>query len=118
MVGRVTTAAASPVSGHPWDRVTAAGRPWWIPGESPGGLGDPEIWADEAVIDMYARGDAAPAVTVSFPADRTGVSLLRAVVLFERPSGDTGAPVAYRIDCRRWGTVNDSYPYYVLRWTD
>lgn len=114
----MTTAIPLPAPGRYWDRVISGGRPWWIPDESPGGLGDPEIWADEAAIDMYARGDAGPAVTVRFPADRTGISLLRSVVRFERHRENLCLPVAYKIDCRRWSTINASRPYYVLRWTD
>jgi len=118
MVGRVTAVIPLPVSSHHWDRMTMDRRPWWIPGESPGGLGDPEIWADEAAIDRYARGDAAPAVIICFPADRAGTSLLRAVVRFERHDREFYPPVAYRIDCRRWSPINAARPYYVLRWPD
>jgi hypothetical protein len=118
MVRRVTAAISLPVPDHCWDRVTVDRRPWWIPDESPGGLGDPEIWADEAAIDMYARGDAAPAVTIRLSPGADGLSLHGAIVRFGRHREDLYPPVAYRITCRRWSTCNAGRPYYVLRWPD
>jgi hypothetical protein len=87
---------------------------WFVPDESPGALGEREVWIDEAALDMYARGDAEPAVTVR-PGEYPG--LIGAVVRFgEYPGLD--APVVYRILCRRWSQANDGRPYYVLAWPD
>lgn len=112
----MTTAILPGVS---WTRRTAHGGPWWVPDESPGGLGDAEIWIDEAAMDMYGRGDAVPAVTVT----RTGQeaapegSWLGAVIRFTRHPG-LAAPAVYKIHSRRWSQANNGRPYYVARWPD
>ena len=92
---------------------------WWIPDESPGGLGDPEIWIDEAALDMYARGDAEPAVTVTPPAGRDPriTSRAGAVIRFNQYPG-MPAPVVYVIAVRRWSRANGGRPYYVCKWPD
>lgn len=106
--------ADSPV--HHWDRQGAHGL-WWIPDESPGKLGDPEIWVDESAMDMYARGDAAPAVTVTGSRDSNWHG--GAIIRFSSTPGFGGAgPFVYQVVSRRFGPGNLNRPYYVLRWPD
>jgi hypothetical protein len=103
----------------PWKRETPHGGPWWIADESPGGLGDPEVWLDEAAVDMYGRGDAEPAVTVTRPGQGEAVpgSWLGAVIRFTRHPG-LAAPVVYAIRSRRWSRANNGRPFYVASWPD
>jgi hypothetical protein len=114
----VTTATLPDV--HWWNRVTSDGRPWWIADESPGILGDPEVWIDESAMDMYGRGDAAPAVTVTGERDYEapgGNWWFGAVIRFTRHPGLT-APAVYQVTCRRWSTANNGRPFYVAKWPD
>lgn len=95
-------------------------RPWWVADESPGGLGGPEVWADEAALDMYGRGDAAPAVTVAGGRDYddpSGNWWAGAVIRFNQHPGIT-VPVVYVVSCRRWSQANSGRPYYVLKRPD
>jgi hypothetical protein len=111
----VTTAILPDV---PWHRTARHGH-WWIADESPGGLGSPEVWIDEAAMDMYGRGDAEPAVTVTRDGQgeaRSG-SWLGAVIRFTRHPGLT-APVVYAISIRRWSLANNGRPFYVAVWPD
>lgn len=109
---------------HHWDRPGAHG-PWWIPDESPGKLGDPEIWMDESALDMYGRGDAEPAIAVipvnrdDFTADEKqhGTWWVGAVIRFGVYPG-LGGPCVYKVISRRFGPGNLNRPYYVLRWPD
>lgn len=114
--------ADAPVDGAPahfWDRQGTHG-PWWIPDESPGKLGDPEIWVDESAMDMYGRGDAAPAVTVTGGnyADKAGSWWGGAVIRFSAYPGKCETPVIYAVVSRQTSTANLNRPYYVLRWPD
>jgi hypothetical protein len=93
---------------------------WWIADESPGGLGDPEIWIDESAMDMYGRGDADPAVVVTGGVKGrtvTGIWWVGAVIRYNRHPG-LDAPVVYEIVSRRWSRDNGGRPYYVARWPD
>jgi hypothetical protein len=99
---------------HLWDRQGACG-PWWIPDGSPGKLGDPEIWMDESALDSYARGDAAPAVTVTGSRSRAWHG--GAIIRFDVYPG-LGTSCVYRVVSRRFGPGNLNRPYYVLRWPD
>jgi hypothetical protein len=105
----VTVAAPA----HPRDRRTVRGS-WFVPDESPGELGEREVWIDEAALDMYARGDAEPAVTVRPGPDE---SLVGASVRFGSYPG-LDAPVVYTVICRRWSQANDGRPCYVLAFPD
>jgi hypothetical protein len=109
---------AATVPGMHWHRAARHGH-WWIADESPGGLGDPEIWFDEAALDMYGRGDAAPAVTVTREGQGEAApgSWLGAVIRFTRHPG-LAAPAVYEICSRRWSRANDGRPYYVAKWPD
>jgi hypothetical protein len=105
--------------GHYWSRMSRHGQ-WWIADESPGGLGDPEIWVDEAALDMYGRGDSAPVVTVTGGRDyeaRDGNWWSGAVIRFGPQPGLASAAV-YVIVSRRWSQANGGRPYYVLAWPD
>lgn len=95
-------------------RVSTPDRPWWIPDEAPGGLGAPELWMDESAMDMYGRGDAAPAVTVSRASPGTWID---AIVRFSEHPG-LAAPVLYLVESRRTSPANASRPYYVLKRPD
>lgn len=87
---------------------------WWVADESPGGLGDREIWVDESAIDMIARGDAAPAIVLCQP---DGADLIGAVIRVNQHPA-LNVPVVYKILCRRWSHANVGRPYYVLAWPD
>lgn len=108
----MTVIAGTADTRHYWSRMGAHGE-WWIADESPGGLGDRELWMDEAALDMYARGDAEPAVTVRDPE----AGLIGAVIRFSQYPG-LRVPVVYKIISRRWSQANDGRPYYVLAWPD
>lgn len=78
----------------------------WIIDESPGALGEREIWVDEAALEAYVQGYA----------DLTG-NLLDAIIRFDGCPG-LSTPAVYRITCRRWSHANGGRPYYVLTWPD
>lgn len=112
------TVAAPLLPGQDLDQVTVGVRPWWIPDESPGGLGDPEIWVDGDMLDMYARGHAEPAVSVRPERGARMLGLFGALVRFERHGADLESPAVYKILGRRWSLANGGRPYYVLKWPD
>jgi hypothetical protein len=100
-------------------------RPWWLADGSPGALGDPEIWIDEPAMDMYGRGDAAPAVTVTGSPQHSGVPGLPgdrfwagSCIRFARHGNDLDDAVVYLVISRRWSRENDGHPYYVCVWPD
>jgi hypothetical protein len=101
-----------------WDRFRPRHGAWWIPDESPGGLGEEEVWIDESAMDMYGRGDAEPAVSVR-PASEGAGTWLGASIRFSRHPG-LAEPVIYAVALRRCGPglVNLGRPYYVLRRPD
>jgi hypothetical protein len=76
------------------------------------------MWIDESALDMYGRGDAAPAVTVT---SRDGMpepgSWLGALLRFAVYPG-LAAPAAYEIISRAHGPGNLGRPYYVARFPD
>jgi hypothetical protein len=90
---------------------------WWIPDEAPGALGGPELWIDEAALDMYGRGDAAPAVTVTRAPGQPCTTWIGAVIRFSWHPGLAG-PAVYQVISRRWSCENGGRPYYVARWPD
>lgn len=87
--------------------------PWFILSDSPGEVGDPEIWIDEATLERYVYADDPAAVT----ADRAGNSLIGATITFSEISGPAPHAV-YQIRSRRYGPHNGGQPYYVARWPD
>jgi hypothetical protein len=87
--------------------------PWFILSDSPGEVGDPEIWIDEATLERYVYEDSTRGVT----ADRPVNSLIGATITF----GETHSPAprsVYQIRSRRYGPHNGGQPYYVARWPD
>lgn len=88
---------------------------WWVADESPGGLGEREVWVDESALDMIARGDAAPVTVLRQEAGMA--DWIGATVRFREQPG-VSTPVVYRIICRRWSQANGGRPYYVLAWPD
>jgi hypothetical protein len=119
----LVTAAVDPDSiDLPWwrepDRHDQDGRPWpwWIPDEAPGGLGHAELWIDEAALDLYARGDAAPAVTVRHHVEGAA-TWTGALIRFNRYPG-MKEPAVYRIVTRSHSSANRWRPYYVAVWPD
>lgn len=86
------------------------GRPWFVLPESPGGLGDPEVWIDEAALEHVLR------VMYSGPA------YIGATVRVGRKQAGRDDPrgVTYVVAVRRTGpgAVNLGRPYYVLQWPD
>lgn len=94
---------------------------WWILDESPGGLGDREVWMDASALDVYGRGDAEPVVTVTggrLYDDPSGSWLVGAVIRFSRHGDQGGDPIVYKILSRRWSHANAGRPYYVLERPD
>lgn len=98
-----------------WHRPGPRHGTWWIPDESPGGLGGEEVWIDESALDMYGRGDARPAVTVRRLSADPGSWLGASIRFAEYPGLD--GPAVYVVMTRRCGPgqVNLGRPYYVLR---
>lgn len=70
-------------------------------------------------MDMYGRGDAAPAVTVRPVPDAAEGSWLGASIRFSQYPG-LAVPAVYAVVLRRRGPghVNLGRPYYVLRRPD
>lgn len=91
---------------------------WWIPDESPGGIGSPEMWADEAALGFLAAGRE-PGITVIPDMRNTSEpGLLRwsgARLRFGGPPGEEYRPVTYKVVSRCYGPVNLGRPYYVLK---
>lgn len=106
-----------PPENHTWDRHGRHGH-WWILDDSPSGLDGPEIWIDEAAVDMYGRGDAAPAVTVTGGGEAAyGGPWLGATLRFNTFPGLPG-PAVYQLVSRRHDRRNLGRPYYIARWPD
>lgn len=111
-----TLSPVLPGRDHYWNRMGLHGE-WWVADESPGGLGDHEVWVDESAIDMIGRGDSAPAIVLSQAAGAGPADWIGATVWVNRhPALDV--PVVYKILCRRWSQANAGRPYYVLAWPD
>lgn len=101
-------------------------EPWWIPDESPGGIGDPEVWIDAATLDEY--GGKSPELIRSVLAGNGGGPWIGSVLRFGKiphahlPAGvlDRGYPdsVIYMIVARRFSAANHGRPYYVARVPD
>lgn len=90
---------------------------WWIADESPGGLGEREIWVDDSAIDMIGRGDCDPAIVLRQTDGAAPMDWIGAVVWVNQHPA-LNVPVVYKIHCRRWSQANDGRPYYVLAWPD
>lgn len=118
----MTAAEIPELAGIPWKRSGPRWGIWWIPDEAPGGLGHPELWMDEAALEMYVRGDAAPAVTADRKLARDGgVTWLHVIITFHWYEGiipDQVPPVLYVVESRRTSPANGTRPYYVLKRPD
>lgn len=93
--------------------MPAAISPLLIPSESPGAIGDPEIWIDESVLDAYVAGRTPAAVAL----DQPGGSMIGATVKFINFPNLRGRAV-YQITVRRRSQHNHGQPYYIARWPD
>jgi hypothetical protein len=100
---------------------------WWIPDESPGGIGDEEVWIDAVALDQY--GGKHPHLVASVLAGNGGGPWIGALLRFgkvphdHRPQQvpDTGYAdsIIYMVVARRWDQdANRGQPYYVARVPD
>ena len=97
---------------------------WWIPAESPGGIGDPEIWIDAVALDNY--GGMHPPLVRFVLAGNGGGPWIGQLLRFGKVPGnrppqlvldrDYADSVVYMVVARRWDQAhNDGRPYYVAR---
>lgn len=101
-------------------------EPWWIPDESPGGIGDPEVWIDAGALDSY--GGKNPQLVASVLAGNGGGPWVGALLRFGRlPDGhppqqvfdrDYPDSIIYMIVARQYSHANAGRPYYVARVPD
>ena len=80
-------------------------EPWWITIDSPGQIGDPEIWIDESRLNAYAARE-----------NPSGLWIGATIRFEERPGLE--CPAVYQISSRRHSLHNHGQPYYVARWPD
>ena len=86
---------------------------WWIPDESPGGIGAPEVWIDAGTLDNYGGKD--PAIVAHVLAGNGGGPWIGALLRFGKYPG-ADEVVIYMIVARRWdNSANGGRPYYVAR---
>jgi hypothetical protein len=90
---------------------TATVNPLLIVSGSPGSIGDPEIWIDEAALGEYAAGRAQAAISVS-PQDG---QMIGATICFSSFAPGLEDRAAYEIGYRRRSHHNYGQPYYVAR---
>jgi hypothetical protein len=87
--------------------------PHWIPAESPGGLGAPEVWIDAHTLDHHG-GMHPPLVTAVLAGNGGGPWIGRLLQFGNFPGEDD--MVTYMIVARRWHSDhNHGQPYYVAR---
>jgi hypothetical protein len=100
------------------DPVTGGWRePWWIPAESPGGIGDPEVWIDAATLEEY--GGKNPELVQSVLAGNGGGPWIGALLRFGKvPQAPAAGCIIYMIVARRFSAANAGRPYYVARVPD
>jgi hypothetical protein len=93
-------------------------EPPWIPDESPGGLGAPEVWIDAHTLD-YHGGMSPPLVTMVLAGNGGGPWIGRMLQFGNFPgAGDQGL-VTYMVVARRWEQDrNHGQPYYVAKIPD
>jgi hypothetical protein len=101
-------------------------EPWWIPDESPGGIGDPEVWIDAGALDNY--GGKNPQMVASVLSGNGGGPWVGALLRFGRlPDGrppqqvfdrDYPDSIIYMIVARQYSHANAGRPYYVARVPD
>lgn len=88
-------------------------EPWWIPDESPGGLGDPEVWIDAHALDHY--GGMHPPLVAHVLAGNGGGPWIGRQLRFGNYPGADAAETVYLVVARRHSTGNDGRPYYVVK---
>jgi hypothetical protein len=87
----------------------------WLADDSPGKMGDPEIWLDEGAVDSYIHYGHDPDTTAS-NITPSG-NYVGTVIHFNEYPGLT-VPAVYVLTTRRWSQANGGRPYYVARWPD
>jgi hypothetical protein len=88
-------------------------EPAWIPAESPGGIGAPEVWIDAHALDHHSAPP--PAITMVLHGNGSGPWVGRALQFGQVPGADWDE-VTYMIVARRWRSEhNHGQPYYVAR---
>lgn len=85
--------------------------PWFILSDSPGEVGDPEIWIDEAALDNYALAGTA----ADIPAIKPGTSWVGTTLRLEH---GLNRFAVYQLGSRRYSSHNHGQPYYVARRPD
>lgn len=85
--------------------------PWFILRESPGEVGDPEIWIDEAALDNYALAGTADEI----PDVKPGTSWVGTTLRLKQ---GLNQPAVYQLGSRRYSSHNGGQPYYVARRPD
>jgi hypothetical protein len=95
--------------------VTSSGwrEPWWIPDESPGGLGDEEVWIDAQALD--ARGGMSYLMVQHVLRGNGGGPWIGQLIRFGNFPGSRDADTVYMVVARRHSRANDGRPYYVAR---
>lgn len=90
--------------------------PAWIPDESPGGLGAPEVWIDAHSLDCHSG--LAP-VTATVTAGNGGGPWIGRMLQFGHYPGAERDEITYMIVARRWDRDrNRGQPYYVAKIPD
>lgn len=84
---------------------------WWIPDESPGGLGDPEVWIDAQALDHH--GGMHPPLIRDVLKGNGGGPWIGQLIRFGRYPGTAAADVTYMVVARRHSQANGGRPYYV-----
>jgi hypothetical protein len=87
--------------------------PPWIPAESPGGLGAPEVWIDAHTLDHHG-GMHPPMITHVLAGNGGGPWIGRHLQFGNFPGAETDV-VTYMIIARRHSSANYGRPYYVAR---
>lgn len=89
-------------------------EPWWIPGESPGGIGAPEVWIDAHALDNH--GGMSPSMVAWVLAGNGGGPWIGKLLQFGGYPGADAGMITYMIVARRWRSEhNNGQPYYVAR---
>lgn len=89
-------------------------EPAWIPDESPGGIGEPEVWIDAQSLDHHAGLD--PRIVSTVLAGNGGGPWIGRLLQFGRYPGADRDELTYMIVARRWRNGhNRGQPYYVAR---
>ena len=88
-------------------------EPWWIPAESPGGIGDPELWIDAGTLDEYGGKD--PALIRHVLAGNGGGPWIGVLLKFRKLPGSPAVDMTYMVVARRHSHANAGRPYYVVR---